>query len=303
MAYQFDGRIRFSEVGPDRKLTLVSLVDYFQDCSTFHSEACGNGIDCLNAHGCVWMILFWQIDILRLPLLGEHVYTKTWPYGFQAFYGFRNFAMVDDNGNYLAKANSVWALIGQSNGRPVRVLQEVIDGYELEPRLEMEYLPRKIRLPGEGRKMEPFRVGRQHLDTNHHVNNGQYIYMAEEFLPENFATGRLCVEYRQQARLHDMIVPYVYRGGDAAATENHSATGGIGERTADASCGAAERTVGVSYDAAERMADAPCGKAERTADVSCGTAAETAGASCGTLTVSLCNEAGAPYAIVKYEKA
>ncbi|MCD7766702.1 MAG: thioesterase [Lachnospiraceae bacterium] len=212
MAYQFDGRIRFSEVGPDRKLTLVSLVDYFQDCSTFHSEACGNGIDCLDAHGCVWMILFWQIDLLRLPMLGERVISRTWPYGFQAFYGYRNFVLLDGDEQYLAKANSVWAMMDVKTGRPMKVLREVVDGYEIEPKLDMEYMPRKIRLSGEGERMEPFRVGRQHLDTNYHVNNGQYIYMAEEYLPEGFETGRLCVEYRQQARLHDMIVPHVYRG-------------------------------------------------------------------------------------------
>ncbi|MCD7834880.1 MAG: thioesterase [Lachnospiraceae bacterium] len=217
MAYQFESRIRFSEVGQDRRLTKVSLVDYFQDCSTFHSEECGIGIDCLDAHGCVWMILFWQIDIQRLPLLGEHVITRTWPYDFQAFYGYRNFALLDEREQFLAKANSVWALIDRKTERPMRVLPEVANGYGLEPRLDMEYLPRKIKLSGKGEQMEAFRVGRQHLDTNHHVNNGQYIYMAEEYLPEGFETGRLCVEYRKQARLHDMIVPYVYREAHAVA--------------------------------------------------------------------------------------
>lgn len=160
MAYQFESRIRFSEVGQDRRLTKVSLVDYFQDCSTFHSEECGIGIDCLDAHGCVWMILFWQIDILRLPQMGEHVITRTWPYDFQAFYGYRNFALLDDREQYLAKANSVWALIDRKTERPMRVLPEVANGYGLEPRLDMEYLPRKMKLSGEGEQMEAFRVGR-----------------------------------------------------------------------------------------------------------------------------------------------
>ncbi|MCD7819352.1 MAG: thioesterase [Lachnospiraceae bacterium] len=211
MAYQFDSRIRFSEVGQDRKLKMVSLADYFQDCSIFQSEACGNGIDLLNDYGCCWMILLWQIDIARRPKLGERVIIRTWPYGFQAFYGYRNFALLDEEEHYLAKANSVWALVDLQTGRPTKVLPEIISGYDIEPRLDMEYVPRKIRVTGEGEQMEAFRVGKQHLDTNHHVNNGQYIYMAEEYLPEGFETGRLCVEYRQQARLHDKIVPVVYR--------------------------------------------------------------------------------------------
>ena len=35
--YTFDGRVRYSEVGEDGLLTMQSLLDYFQDCSTFQS--------------------------------------------------------------------------------------------------------------------------------------------------------------------------------------------------------------------------------------------------------------------------
>ena len=62
--------------------------------------------------------------------------------------------------------------------------------------------------------MERFLVGRQHLDSNNHVNNGQYVSMAEEYLPEGFEVAGLQVEYRRQARLHDVIVPMVHTGAD-----------------------------------------------------------------------------------------
>ncbi len=215
MAYHFDSRVRYSEVGPDRKLTLVSLVDYFQDASIFQSEERGIGVDFTKAHHCAWMILFWQIDILRLPQLGEKITSWTWTYAFKTFYGWRNFALKDEQNVCLAKAQSVWALIDVEQNCPIRVLPEMISGYGIEPKLEMEYLPRKIHVSGEPEKMEAFPVGKHHLDTNRHVNNGQYIRMAEEFLPEGFETKRLCVEYRQQAHLHDILVPYVYRSEDS----------------------------------------------------------------------------------------
>ena len=83
----------------------------------------------------------------------------------------------------------------------------------MEPKLDMEYGSRKIRMSGEGTSREPFPVVRHHLDTNHHVNNCQYISMAQEYLPEAFRTSRLRVEYRKQARLHDRIFPVVYQEG------------------------------------------------------------------------------------------
>ncbi len=214
MAYEFDGRIRYSEVGPDKRQTLVSIVDYFQDASIFQSEDRGIGLDYMKKNHYVWVLLFWQIDIERRPVLGEHVISRTCPYAFQVFYGMRNFVLIDDAGLYPVKANSVWALMDTETGCPVKVPQEQVDAYGLDPKLEMEYLPRKIKVPGCGERMQSFVVGEQHLDTNMHVNNGQYIRMAEEYLPEGFETGRLCVEYRKQAHLHDRIVPYVFREAD-----------------------------------------------------------------------------------------
>ena len=37
MPFEFTSRVRYSETDPEEKLTLVSLVDYFQDASTFQS--------------------------------------------------------------------------------------------------------------------------------------------------------------------------------------------------------------------------------------------------------------------------
>lgn len=225
MSFQFDSRVRYSETGPDKRLTLVSLVDYFQDCSTFQSEHCGQGIDVLKAQGLAWMVLSWQIEIVRMPELGEKIISETWPYAFQAFYGYRNFALKDENGEYLAKANSVWALIDTQTGHPVKVQPERIAHYVLEPQLPMKEFPRKIKAPDGGAVQEAFPVVKMHIDTNGHVNNGQYIRMAQEYLPDGFEAKLLRVEYRQQARLHDTVVPVVHeengtltvtlRGGDA----------------------------------------------------------------------------------------
>ena len=38
-----DGRVRFSEIDHTRKITVPSIINYFQDCSTFQSEDIGVG--------------------------------------------------------------------------------------------------------------------------------------------------------------------------------------------------------------------------------------------------------------------
>ena len=48
-----------------------------------------------------------------------------------------------------------------------------------------------------------------HLDTNHHVNNQQFINMAIECIPENFAIRQMRAEYKKQAFLGDVLIPFV----------------------------------------------------------------------------------------------
>lgn len=214
MAYEFESRVRYSEMDMEQKLTRVSLVDYFQDSSTFQSESSSNGLRYLRSLGRAWMILSWQIEIDRRPSLGEKIVTKTWPHGFKAFYGYRNYIMHDGHGKLLAKANSVWAFMDVETGRPARVTPELMSGYEIEAPLAMGDYSRKIKVPKGQEKMDSLLVCRYHLDTNRHVNNGQYIRMAEEYVPVGFEPKRLLVEYRKQAKLCDIIVPMVHAQQD-----------------------------------------------------------------------------------------
>ena len=73
----------------------------------------------------------------------------------------------------------------------------------------MEYAPRKIAVPKDCDPGEVFVVQQYQLDTNHHVNNCQYVRMAQQYLPKNFRIGQMRAEYRQQAKLHDTICPMV----------------------------------------------------------------------------------------------
>lgn len=207
--YQWDGRVRFSEVGEDRRLTLNSIVDYFQDCSTFQSEELGNGIEVMERMNRRWVLSSWQIVVNEYPKLGDRIVTGTWPYDFNRFLGGRNFIMYGDEGKVLAYANSLWTYLNSENGRPVRFDEEIIGLYELEPKYEMAYADRKINLPETMEKAQSFPVDIHHLDSNHHVNNGQYVKMAGQYLPKDFRIYQMRAEYKKSALLGDWICPKV----------------------------------------------------------------------------------------------
>ncbi len=207
--YSFDSRVRYSETGPQGRITPVAILDYFQDCSSFQSEELGIGVAYLKEHHLAWVLVSWQIEIARYPALGEVITAATWPYDFKGFYGYRNFAMTDSAGVRTACGNSSWVLLDTETGRPVRLPQIMVDRYVMEPALPMEQGPRKMKLPEGMEAREPFVVQRFHLDTNQHVNNGKYILMAQEYLPEGFGIGRIRAEYKKSAVYGDTIYPSV----------------------------------------------------------------------------------------------
>lgn len=223
--YFFDSRVRYSETDSEGKLTLASLINYFQDCTTFHSEDLGLGVGYLVKHHLVWVLSSWQIVVERYPKLCEHVKVGTAPYEFKSFLGSRNFVMMTKDGEYLAKANSLWSLLNTDTGKPTAPPEEMLQGYTLYDRLEMDYAPRRIAVPEGGSDRESIIVKKHHLDSNHHVNNGQFVDMALEYLPLDFVVGQMRAEYKKQALLDDVLYPHVAGEGSRTVVSLNDETG------------------------------------------------------------------------------
>lgn len=207
--YQLNGKVRYSEAGSNGRLTYASMLNYFQDSSTLHSESLGESGKSLFEKKMAWVLSFWQICIEDMPKLSEEVVVSTWPYDTKGLLGYRNFCMEKPDGTRLAGANSIWALIDLETGRPMRIPKEVGDVYPDEPMLKMDYCDRKIAIPTEYEEKEPIRVHRFFIDTNQHMNNGKYVMVAEEYLPEHFHIREIRVEYKKAAVCNDVLYPRV----------------------------------------------------------------------------------------------
>lgn len=207
--YTFDSRIRYSETDSEGKLTFEALLDYFQDCSTFQSEDLGVGFTYLRQRNLVWVLSSWQVVVDSFPKVCDYVTIGTYPYEFKGCFGNRNFFMTNSEGKMLAKANSLWTLLNIDTQGPAHPTEYMLQQYVLRPRMDMNYAGRKISVPEGGDSLDSIVVHKQHLDTNNHVNNGQYVRMAMEFLPEQFVIRQMRAEYKKQAHLRDILYPYV----------------------------------------------------------------------------------------------
>lgn len=210
--YAFKSRVRYSEIDSEGRLSLFGILNYLQDCSTFQSEDVGVGLAYLGERHWAWVLNYWQVDILRYPGMGEEIEIGTIPYAIRSFLGYRNFYIKSLSGEMLIKANSIWTLLDLDAIKPVRVPQEMVDGYALSQKLDMEYLDRRIR-ETEGMRHEeaPFLIKKHNIDTNHHVNNAQYVAIALDYVEQHEKITRLRAEYKKAAYLGDCLYPAVTR--------------------------------------------------------------------------------------------
>lgn len=211
--YSFSAKVRYSEVDASLQLSYPSIINYFQDCSIFHSEDLGIGIDFLKEAHRVWLLNSWQIKIHRFPQFNEELNVNTWPYDFKSMFGYRNFTLTDKENNVLVSANSIWVFANTDTGRPVKPDPDYASRYPLDPPLSMDTAPRKIDIPADFTEGTPIPVTVSHLDSNQHVNNGQYVAMASALLSHTDYRN-LRVEYKKAAELGDTIYPRISQQND-----------------------------------------------------------------------------------------
>ena len=227
MKYTFTSRVRYSEVDEHGKLTLNALINYLQDCATFHGEDIGYGFRENMANGQAWVIASLQLHIFEYPDFGTELVTSTWAYRFRGMIGYRNFTVEDAAGKLYAAAKSEWVYMDMQGGKAMNVPAEQVAAYGIEPDLELDidFGKRKIRLPEGGVPQPSFTVQEHHLDTNRHVNNGQLIRMGQKLLPPGRTVTGLRADFRRQALLGDEILPVLYQTETGWITALNSADG------------------------------------------------------------------------------
>lgn len=210
--YEMKSRVRYSEIDENEKLSLFGMINYFQDCCTQQSEDLGFGVRYLKERHLAWYIISWQVELYEMPVMGQEIRVTT-ELNMEGFYGARNFDILDTEGKVLVHAHSIWFFMNTESGTPTRIPEEMeIYGYNTE--LHSRRDRRKIALPKEMEKGEPILVNRSLLDTNHHMNNGQYVRIAEQLLPEGAAIRAFRVEYKKEALLGAHLYPEYLQNGD-----------------------------------------------------------------------------------------
>lgn len=220
MYYQFDYTIPNFICDNRDTLTMWGCARLLQQAADNHTKLFGIGFQQLIEQHKAWVLCHTYYDVRRLPVDYEQVTVRTWSRGTNGLYAWRDFQMIDKEGNVIVAASTSWVVIDTEARRVVR-LGEIVEGFEHHPDLATEFdkLPR-LRQPkdAEGELLvEKKPVLLSMLDHTQHVNNSEYIKWVFDHLPEGYSTAapfKLHVEYIQETKPGEEVAIKLHRNAD-----------------------------------------------------------------------------------------
>jgi acyl-CoA thioester hydrolase len=112
----------------------VVYVRWIQDVAVAHSESVGLSLEAYRQLGAVFVVRRHEVDYLRPALADDEVEVETRVAARSPVTATRKtFIRRVADGQVLVQAQTQWAYVSTSTGRPVRIPPEVVQRFTLEP--------------------------------------------------------------------------------------------------------------------------------------------------------------------------
>jgi len=175
--------IHFYEIDYKKRALLTSIVNYLGDIAIVQSDSIGVGLDDLAKSNLSWVIYKWDINMIRYPVIGEKITVRTWPFSFRKFYAYRQYEILDKDGQVIGTADSVWFIIDTEKRKAHKIGSEMYAAFRLSEDNKQSLDFGKLNPPEVIDEERSFDVRYSDIDTNRHVNNVKYMDWALETVP------------------------------------------------------------------------------------------------------------------------
>ncbi len=179
-----------------------NILSYMAETSSWHSDSLGLGFYELSKKNYAWMLLRWEAEILKYPKAKDNVVIGTWTSGFDRFYATREFVMIDESGDIVAKATTKWFFLDIKKRRPKRIPDEIQVKYSFVEEFNFPDFTDMDESTGDLVESRLMRVRRSDIDSNNHVNNIRYIEWMQEGLEDrvldNMKLHKLGIVYKKE---------------------------------------------------------------------------------------------------------
>lgn len=128
LAYAHRFRVADADIDELGHANNVCWVRWVQEAARAHAEHVSMGYAAGRALGVVWVVRRHDITYLAPAFAGEALCALTWPHTLQGASSLRRTLFLRGD-QPLARAETTWAMLDASTGRPTRVPAAVITAY------------------------------------------------------------------------------------------------------------------------------------------------------------------------------
>ena len=186
-AYKLKHKITFSDADEQGRIRLSVLINYLMETSNRQLAKGNASVEDFIKRGIGWVVLDYHFEIERLPLADETVTFLADVAGYNRFFAYRDFKVIDEQGHDIIVAHSQWVILDLKERKIKEAdpkLMESFDNYELKkmPRFKRVRPLKEFDVEAD----QTYRVNYYDLDTNHHLTNSRYFDWIIDSLPREF---------------------------------------------------------------------------------------------------------------------
>ena len=210
MFYTENFKITLSLLGQNTYITNKGFLSLLEDIAEMHSASIGYGVADIDKTNYSWAILNWKVKFISRPKYGDIITIKTWARHHTKLYCYRDFEVINSQGETIALITSKWVLIDVAKGRVSKVEDEFVNKYKPESKSVFKIIElEKMQEPNHYQNILDYKIRKSEIDVNNHVNNLCYVDIALEAFPGNTNEFNSCTEfeilYKHQIKLDDKI--------------------------------------------------------------------------------------------------
>jgi len=178
--------VRASETAPHQGMHMSALAKLLQEVAGNNARSLAFDITDMHAQKLSWVLHRLHIYIQRMPKWREEIQINTWPALGDAVRAYRNYEILDSEGQPLVHSLSYWMVLDLKSRKATRIPENLTKRTFSDRPLVLEATTRRLK-PFDSMAAESsmtFQTHSYHLDMNKHVNNTHYLDWLLEILTE-----------------------------------------------------------------------------------------------------------------------
>lgn len=202
--------VTLPDVGENNKLTNKAILRMLQEIACLHSNTAGFGVNDSAVSGFAWLLLNWKLQVFSRPTWNTKLKINTWSSKHTLIAFYRDYEILDEDNNLVAIATSKWVLFDFNKNSIAKLTDEIESKYtHVDKHVFDNPMNEKLKEPDNSFFVAEYKACRRDIDTNHHVNNLNYLDFAYEALPEdiffNSDFKNVEIMYKHEAKLGETL--------------------------------------------------------------------------------------------------